>query len=146
LIIGTVIIVGSITLVLRDPASIKYQNLVNLNIGSTSLQVEVVESKQSISKGLSGRKSLEEGTGMLFSFSESGIYGFWMREMYFPIDIIWIGESFEVLGTENWVSPETFPEIFYSPEKTKYVLEVNAGFAEKNGIDTRDMVYLNTNI
>ena len=83
---------------------------------------------------MSGRISLPSNEGMLFVFSESAERGFWMRNMSFPIDIIWINKNKTVIGVSNNIDPETYPNIFFPPSPVKYVLELNAGYAEKNGI------------
>lgn len=113
-------------------------------IGSTYIPVEVVFSDISMQKGLSGRTSLEENSGMLFMFIEPAIHRFWMPDMHFPIDIIWIDRG-QVLDISANVSNDFDPQNpkYYSPkEKVRYVLEVNAGFAEKHNIKIGDPVLL----
>jgi len=72
--------------------------------------------------------------GMLFVFSKPIEPAFWMKNMFFPIDIIWIDSTRTVVGITKKISPSTFPETFYPPSPVKYVLEVNAGQAEANNI------------
>jgi uncharacterized membrane protein (UPF0127 family) len=71
---------------------------------------------------------------MLFVFSEVATRGFWMRNMSFPIDIVWIDKNKNVIGILEDVDPDTYPNIFFPPSPVKYVLELNAGYADKNGI------------
>ena len=91
--------------------------------------------------GLSNRNSLGEDAGMLFIFAEEGTPGFWMKEMKFPIDIVWIDEEFRIAGIEKSVSPETFPEIFYPDNPIKYALELPAGFLDTQGIGAGAIVH-----
>jgi len=63
-----------------------------------------------------------------------------MKEMHFPIDIIWINEEKRVIGLDRDVPPESFPEVFYPPSPVKYVLELNSGSVEKYGIDIGDVL------
>ena len=98
------------------------------------LEVEIADTPDLQIQGLSGRQSLDEDKGMLFVYEKPAVLGFWMKDMRFPIDIIWLGDDMRVLGIEARVSPDTYPTVFYSPEPVRYVLEVNAGWAERNGI------------
>ena len=59
-----------------------------IQVGDTKLVVEVADTEALRERGLSGRSSLHEGSGMLFVFEEEGAWGIWMKGMQFPIDII----------------------------------------------------------
>ena len=114
-----------------------------VKIVDSKISVEVVKDNESIRKGLSGRLSMEEDRGMLFVFSIPGIYRFWMPDMHFPIDIIWIADG-KIIGAEKNVSPEFNPASprFYTPTKPiQYVLEANAGFVEAGKIKSGDEVF-----
>jgi hypothetical protein len=114
----------------------------NLLIASTTISIEIASSSVQMMKGLSGRMSLEDGKGMLFIFNDLGNHGFWMKEMYFPIDIIFIDENFEVVGIKKSLLTSTYPEIFGEEFVSKYVLEVPAGFVDKNQIKVGDRANL----
>ena len=139
LILGIIFIGGSLFLFSKEQNK-KFEVIKTVRISDSSINVEVAETPESRSRGLSGRESLIEGEGMLFVFDEPGRYGFWMKEMRFNIDIVWISEDFHVVGVEKGLTPETFPEIFYPNELVKYVLEVPAGETEKVGIDSGSIV------
>ena len=84
---------------------------------------------------------MNEDRGMLFVFSRSDFYVFWMEEMLFPLDIIWVNEDREVVDYIEDVEPDTYPEFqFVNDFLAKYVLEVNAGFIQEHGIKTGDEV------
>ncbi|MCX6751552.1 MAG: DUF192 domain-containing protein, partial [Candidatus Nomurabacteria bacterium] len=89
-------------------------------------------------KGLSGRKSLNEDQGMLFVFYKSEIYPFWMKDMNFAIDIIWIDEDFRVVFIKKNASTQSYPETFTPNQNARYVLEGSAGFSEKNNLKVGD--------
>jgi hypothetical protein len=86
--------------------------------------------------GLSNRTSLATNTGILFIFPNSGEYDFWMKDMNFPLDIVWIRPNKVVAGVDAGILPETFPETFNSPTEIQFVLELNANDAKKFGIAT----------
>jgi uncharacterized protein len=132
--LGLIIILGSIFLFFKRNLNDRNQ-IQTIRIGDTSIQVEVVDTPETREKGLSGREALPEGTGMLFIFDRPTQYGFWMKDMKFAIDIVWIDEKSHVIGIEKEVLPNTFPQIFYPDQAVKYVLELPAGSANRYHID-----------
>ncbi len=80
---------------------------------------------------------------MLFVFDKPDIYSFWMKDMLFPIDMIWISEDGKVVYIERDARPESYPNSFIPDAPAKYVLEVNAGFSEKNNLKVGDKVEIN---
>lgn len=96
-------------------------------------------------KGLSGMESLPLSSGMLFVFENSGNYTFWMKDMKFAIDIIWIGENKQIVTIAPYASPEKGKSdnelTLYKPSgPAKYVLEVNAGLSNLHGLQVGDLV------
>jgi len=118
-------------------------------LGDLEIPVELAVSYAEIQRGLSGRVSLAEDKGLLFIFSRPAIYRFWMPDMNFPIDIIWINEG-KIIGINHNVSNDFDPDnpiFYYAPKPAQYVLEVNAGFAEQHGLDVGDnLIFKNINI
>ncbi len=103
-------------------------------IGTTPVVVELATSDAQRELGLSGRVALNEGTGMLFVFDEEGMWGFWMKDMQFPIDILFLADTGEVISLNTNVSPDTYPQVLYPSSPVRYVLELPAGAAQKYGI------------
>ena len=141
LIVGLVIISGSIYLFL-ERRTINENETKVIKIGNTNIRVEVADTFETRTRGLSGRKTLPDGRGVLFIFDKPDRHGFWMKNMNFAIDIVWIDEGLEVVGITERLTPETFPEIFYPPRKVMYVLELPAGTSRNIGIDKGVIVYL----
>ena len=90
------------------------------------------------SRGLSGFAGLKEGEAMLFVFDAPEKYGFWMKDMLFPIDIVWLDEGKRVVHVESNVLPETYPSIFFPESPALYVLELPAGIAARIGVAKGD--------
>ena len=63
----------------------------------------------------------------IFIFENEEIHSFWMKDMLFSIDILWIDSNFKIVHIENGVSPESYPKIFTPNTKSLYVLEISAG-------------------
>lgn len=119
-----------------------YTNRPAIQIGSTTIFVKTARTPEQQRKGLSGKISLPGEQGMLFIFSKPGMYGFWMKDMLFSIDMIWI-QNGKILTIEKDVAPEPYvknPKIFYPPTPVTEVLEVNAGFAKAKGFKEGDEV------
>lgn len=113
-----------------------------VRISSVEIPVELALTPEEQEQGLSGRPGLDADKGMLFIFPEPGTYSFWMPDMNFPIDIIWINDS-KVVDISADVPNDFDPAdpVFYRPAvPAQYVLEVNAGFAKRMGIDIGDDV------
>ncbi len=102
--------------------------------------VEIVDNTCTWMLGLSYRKTIGKYDGMLFIFPESGNHGFWMKDMNFPIDIVWFSDDFSVIGIEKYVSTSTYPRVFGQELNSKYVLEMNSGTAEKNNLKVGDKI------
>jgi len=122
----------------------------SVEIGGQSVQVDLALTEAEQAQGLSGRQSLLEDEGMLFVFDKPGNYLFWMKDMNFPIDIIWLAPSeggdvskVKVDYIKKNADPKLFPETYGPGDNdlnAKYVLEVTAGFADKNNLKDGDSV------
>lgn len=123
LIIGLAFIAGCLYIFLN---SVKIENS-RLKIGDKSISVEVADDDFERAKGLSGRTSLKDGHGLLFIFPKKGLHGFWMKDMRFPIDIIWLDDELKIVEIARNIDPATFPQTFYPPIPIKYVVETNPG-------------------
>ncbi len=110
-----------------------------VRIGNADVIAEIVATSADRARGLSGRDALVEGAGMLFVFPQSGVYSFWMKNMKFPIDIIWIEDGRVVDIVERAQAfpagtPDTFLPVYRPDASARFVLEVPAGFAARHGI------------
>jgi uncharacterized protein len=102
-----------------------------------ALTAELANTQASRELGLSGRHKMKNTEGMLFAFDVPGRYGFWMKDMDFPLDIIWINENGVVVEIERGLTPESYTnnkQVFINQAEASYVLEINAGQAEKFGL------------
>lgn len=107
----------------------------SVEIDGKFIKAEVADSPAERTKGLGGRQCIGEDQGMLFVFDQEGQYGFWMKDMKFPIDIIWLDTNHHVVKIQSGVQPDTYPEVFKNDKPARYVLELPAGKAAELGID-----------
>jgi len=105
------------------------------------VSVTLAQTIPEITKGLGGRDGLKENEGMLFVFNQPGLYGFWMKDMKFSIDIVWI-ENNKVVFIKKSVSPDTYPESFSSAQPASMVLELQSGFCDTHGVSVGDSFFL----
>ncbi|NMB70008.1 DUF192 domain-containing protein [candidate division WWE3 bacterium] len=113
-----------------------------VSIGGKDVEAEIASTPQERIKGLMYRTVLEDGKGMLFTFGSASQYPFWMKNMKISIDIIWIGENMTVIDIDQNVPPcEQENCEYYTPASAaKYVLEVPAGWAQRNNVQTGNTV------
>ncbi len=93
------------------------------------ISVKIADTPALQGKGLSGTESLAAGEGMLFVFDTPDQYAFWMKDMNYPIDIIWISGDKRIVDIKTNADPASYPAAFKPTLPALYVLEVEAGFA-----------------
>lgn len=123
----------------QTPADIKF-----VKIAGEKISVDLAITEQAQLQGLSFRENLEPNTGMLFIFEKSTPHYFWMQDMNFPIDIIWISGSRKVVFIKENAKPEDYPETYGGDQNSKYVLEVPAGFSAEYDLQAGDQVFFLT--
>lgn len=103
---------------------------------------EVADTDFKRDRGLMFRKALSDNEGMLFIFEESEIYSFWMKNMHFALDVIWISQDKRIVDITANVLPCTATCKGFSPkEQVKYALEVNSGFATRHKMRIGETLY-----
>jgi uncharacterized protein len=107
------------------------------------LLVQIAKTPYHHTKGLSGRNSLGKYDGMLFVFTERSQIGIVMREMSFPIDIIWLDRG-KVVDIAPNVQVEDVPEDdltrYFPRVYANLVLELSAGWVEEHDLRIGDML------
>ena len=104
--------------------------------GPHSFTIEIADESSERERGLMFRQDMDDDHGMLFVFPETKEAGFWMKNTPMPLDLIFIGEDGRVRGI---LPGEPFSEAVISPGKpVRFVLELKAGTARKNGIAEGD--------
>jgi len=113
-----------------------------VNINGNLISVSIADSPESTTKGLSGVLSMPQNEGKFFIFTEESQYSFWMKDMNFPIDIIWINRNNTIVDIHKNIYPETYPATFSPAFPALMVLEVNAGYVDNHNIGIGDSVTL----
>lgn len=104
--------------------------------GRIRVYVEVAATPATRAQGLSGHAPLAADEGMLFIFEQPGLHGFWMKDMLFPLDFLWIRDGVLVDLTPDVPAPvpgQPLPS-YFPREPVDAMLEVPAGFARQHGL------------
>lgn len=119
----------------------KTEEIRSVTVENKKYAVELALSNEQKAHGLSGQVSLAKGTGMLFIFNPDSKPTFHMKNMNFPIDIVWISRDKKVVGVERSAKPWTglIGSFYPAPSGIAYVLEVNV----ESGIESGDSVKFN---
>lgn len=126
------IIIAAIVRAISD----RFPDYQTISVAGTPLVVEVVRAPEERVQGLSGRPKLPRD-GMLFIFDRPGRYDFWMKDMKFPLDIIWVRDGRIVDIAPNIQAPETklqMLDVYHPRADADAVLEVTAGWSERAGL------------
>lgn len=102
-----------------------------LSIKNATITAEIATGNTELMRGLGGRMGLADGEGMWFEFGSKGHWGIWMKDMKFPIDIVWLDENLNIVDFAERVSPDTYPQVFYPAHDASFVLEIPSGAVEK---------------
>lgn len=126
-------------------AQIEKKENVQVTVRDLSVQAKIADEQNEQQKGLSKLSSLAIDQGMLFVFEQNKRHTFWMKDVEFAIDIIWIDESKKIVDIAQNVSPEpgkSDKELTrYVPRAdAKYVLEINAGLSSLHNLQIGDPV------
>lgn len=114
----------------------------SVKINNYTFQLTVARSQEEKEVGMSKTTSLSENQGMIFLFKKPGFYSFWMKDMKFPIDIIYINDN-KIVTIQNNVQPvkdRESPIVYTSTEPSDKVLEINAGLARAYNFKKGDKV------
>lgn len=110
----------------------------SLSLSGARYHISIVDSEAERERGLSGSDSLPDGQAMLFVFPNDSTWGIWMKDMKYPIDIVWLDKGKKVVYTVKNAEPSSYPKIFQPIEKARYVIELPNGTIEKTGIAVGD--------
>ena len=142
-VLATAFLIGLIVFLLASRQKPTKEGQYEISVGKNKVFVEIMDTPEKRARGLSGRSSLSENEGLLFVFEEKDIMpAFWMKDMSFAIDIIWINDGV-VIGISERVQPEPGRSeseltLYRPPDPIDYVLEVPAGFSDENNIRVGD--------
>ncbi len=121
------------------PKEDNYLDIIVNSNNRVKVNVEIANTEEKRKLGLSFRQYLGDYDGMIFVFDTDTSTPFWMKDMKIPLDIIFVDSNYFIVDIKEAQPPcsNTYCPSIYSSRSYRYVLEVNSGFVEKNGI-TKD--------
>jgi uncharacterized membrane protein (UPF0127 family) len=120
----------------------------NVTINRYNISAFVADTDAKRIEGLSGIENIAQDQGMLFILDYPSKQGFWMKEMKFPLDIIWVDNNNTVVHVEKRLQPCTsifFCPVFTPLKDAKFVLETGAGFADSHSVKEGTRIVENLN-
>ena len=105
-----------------------------LTINGIELETMIADQPNERARGLSGHTLLQENQAMLFVFDTPGRYSFWMKDMDFQIDMLWLNADREVVFMKQNADPNDYPETYQPSMPALYVVETIAGFTDTYGV------------
>jgi uncharacterized protein len=111
-----------------------YKSDKRLEVGGSTIHLEVAESLAERERGLGGRSCMKTDQGMLFVFENPDTYCFWMKDMNYPLDMIWLGKDKKIVDIIANVQPESYPKGYCPARDSMYVIELTSGRASGLGL------------
>ena len=102
------------------------------------IHVKLADTRETQTRGLSGAPDLNSFDGMLFIFPEEHTARFWMKEMNFPLDIIYLNNQKQIVEIHRELPPcadiAACPKISAAGANVRFVLEIAAGKAAESNL------------
>lgn len=139
---------GKINIGVNNSSSNQQDTKDYVEINGHKINIEIASTEDVRQQGLSQRTSLEKDSGMLFVFDQQDVQPvFWMKDMFIPLDIIWINDQkITKIDTNVQPPPKDTPDSqldkYFAPSPIDYVLEVNANYSKDHDIKIGDSVDL----
>jgi uncharacterized membrane protein (UPF0127 family) len=112
-----------------------------LNLHVHNLMLYIADNDKTREQGLSEIKKLKDNEGMIFIFNKPDYYAFWMKDMNFPLDFIYLNNN-KVVDIKENISPQTYPQAFEPVNPSDKIIEVNVGTVQKLSIKKGDIIQL----
>lgn len=110
----------------------------SLRLNGQSYHISVLRTQNDLTRGLSGTESLATNEAMVFVFPKDAKWEIWMKDMNYPIDIVWLDSAKNVIYTVKDAQPSSYPKTFKPETDSRYVIELPSGTIERTGIKNGD--------
>jgi uncharacterized protein len=138
--ISIILLIAYFYLSFKNTQSLKSQIVIN----NKTISVEIANTEKKREKGLSMHQPLSNDEGMLFVFDNPGNYGFWMKDMLFDLDFIWIFNN-KIVEITSDVSHNDQRRVYQPKMQVNSVLEVESGFVKRNQIKVGEQIKILSN-
>jgi uncharacterized membrane protein (UPF0127 family) len=107
---------------------------VTVKLGDGVYNATVSKTADDITKGLSGTTGLRQDQALLMVYASDGKWSIWMKDMQYPIDIVWLDKDKKVVYIVKNAPPDSYPEKFTPKKDARYVVELPAGATSQKNI------------
>lgn len=112
---------------------------ITTHVGTTSaFHLLLARTDAEKKKGLGERTSLPIDQAMLFEFDEPYKYGIWMKDMHFPIDVLWLDSEGTIVDMVHDMEPSSYPTAYHPQKAAVYVVETNSGVIDTLSLEIGD--------
>lgn len=118
-------------------------NQQTVQLGGQRFEAVVLRTEATRQKGLSGSSSLPANRAMVFDFETDSMWGIWMKDMNYPIDIAWVDKGGKIVHLVQDAQPSSYPKTIFRPDvDSRYVIELASGTIKNTGVKKGDSVTL----
>ena len=111
---------------------------VAMRIGRETFTLEVADDEAETQRGLMYRQSMPQDAGMIFVFPREEQRGFWMKNTYIPLDILYVNAAGRVVSIRQMQPEDKTPVPSGAP--AKYAIELNQGAAARTGVQVGNVL------
>jgi uncharacterized protein len=133
-----IIVISAVAAAIFLKFSVYENKIAKVKIKNSAFKAEIAADDLKREKGLGGKRSLCQDCSMLFVFPKRDRWGFWMKDMNFNLDIVWIDGN-KIIKIAKDVDKNSKDTLRPDSPADK-VLELNSGVTEENGIETGDLI------
>lgn len=137
---GYILLINNQTKIKPELDKLEDYEVVKLMHESSNVEINLkaAASNEALASGLMFVEDLEENEGMLFIFPEEAQRVFWMKNTKISLDIIYLDKNFKVVSFYQSTKPDQIEQVYPSNKPSQYVIEVEAGWALKSGLEIED--------
>lgn len=117
-----------------------------LRMGDGVFKAQVARTDAERAQGLSDTAALRSDQAMILVYGSDAKWSIWMKDMNYPIDIVWLDKTKTAVHIVKNAPPESYPYEQFAPKKeARYVLELPAGTVNKKAISIGDQATFDEN-
>lgn len=109
-------------------------------VNGQKIKLEIADTPEERARGFADYEYLPDETGFLYIFDGPDFYSFWLKDVTFPIDIVWVGYYHDIVDMATYLTPQTYPTIFGPKRPARYILILPAGAAEEYSLGIGDEI------
>jgi uncharacterized membrane protein (UPF0127 family) len=105
---------------------------IDCNLGKCPMKLKIASTPQSQLKGYQDEKEPSDNEGILFVYPSEIQASFWMKDVSFPLDILFFNSNKELIDSMT-MSPDSYPKIFTCKKPAQYAVETRSGWYARHG-------------